>query len=105
MTDAERNLAQALREEEHRLPAATLRRLASARADALSAPKPSLRSRLMTPAMGAVVLASALGVAVLMPGQQDAQTVQGSQPGDNPELYRDLDFYLWLAESDMGRHG
>ena len=23
----------------------------------------------------------------------------------NPELYRDLDFYLWLAESDMGRHG
>jgi hypothetical protein len=31
--------------------------------------------------------------------------VQGSQQGDNPELYRDLDFYLWLAESDMGRHG
>lgn len=105
MTDTERELARALREEEHLLPAATLRRLAGARAHALGAPQPSLLSRLMAPAMGALVLASALGVAVLMPGQQDAQTVQGSQQGDNPELYRDLDFYLWLAESDMGRHG
>ncbi len=105
MTDTERELAQALREEEYLLPAATLRRLASARAHALSAPLPSLLSRLMAPAMGALVLASALGVAVLLPGQQDAQTVQSSTQGDNPELYRDLDFYLWLAESDMGRHG
>lgn len=104
MTDTERELARALREEELLLPAATLRRITVARAHALSAPQPSLLSRLMAPAMGALVLASALGVAVLMPGQQDAQTVQG-QHGDNPELYRDLDFYLWLAESDMGRHG
>ena len=105
MTDTERELARALRHEELLLPAATLRRITVARAHALNAPQPSLLSRLMAPAMGALVLASALGVAVLMPGQQDAQTLQGSQQGDNPELYRDLDFYLWLAESDMGRHG
>lgn len=105
MTDAERELAHALREEERALPARTLRQLAGARGRALSAPRPSRLSRLMAPAMGALVLASALGVAVLMPAQQDTQTVQDSPQGDNPELYRDLDFYLWLAESDMGRHG
>ncbi len=105
MTDAESELARALREEEHFLPAATLRRLATARARAASAPQRSRLARLLAPAMGAMVLASALGVAVLMPVQQDAQTGQSLQQGDNPELYRDLDFYLWLAESDMGRHG
>lgn len=105
MTDAEPELARALRDEEQFLPAVTLRRLATARAQAVSAPQPSRLARFLAPAMGAVVLASALGVAVLMPARQDAQTGQGLQQADNPELYRDLDFYLWLAESDMGRHG
>lgn len=105
MTDAERELSRALRDEEQALPARTLRQLAGARARALSAPPPSRLSRLMAPMAGAVVLASALGVAVLMPAHQDAQTAHGNEQGDNPELYRDLDFYLWLAESDMGRHG
>jgi ferric-dicitrate binding protein FerR (iron transport regulator) len=105
MTDTEHELAKALREEEQLLGAATLRRLAAARNHALTAPRPSRLARMLAPAMGAMVLASALGVAVLMPGQQEPQSGQGSEQSDNPELYRDLDFYLWLAESDMGRHG
>lgn len=105
MSEIEQEFSRALREEEQRLPARTLRRLAAARARALEAPRPSRLARLLAPAMGAAVLASALGVAVLMPAPQDAQMGQGSEPAENPELYRDLDFYLWLAESDMGRHG
>lgn len=105
MTDTEHALARALREEERALPAGTLRQLAGARGRALSAPRPSLLSRTWAPAMGALVLASALGVAVLMPAQQDAQIGEDRTQGENPDLYRDLDFYLWLAESDMGRHG
>ncbi len=104
MTDTEHELARALREEEHLLPAHTSSRLAKARGRALTTPGPSRVARLLAPAMGAMVLASALGVAVLMPAPQDAQLGQGTEQ-DNPELYRDLDFYLWLAESDMGRHG
>ena len=55
--------------------------------------------------MGAAVLASALGIAVLMPQQAETPYVNTRPEADAPELYRDLDFYLWLAESDMGRHG
>lgn len=105
MTDTERELARALREEEQRLPARTLGRLSAARSHALSAPQPSRLTRMLAPAMGAVVLASALGVAVLMPQQPEAPVSQSGGQTDNSELYRDLDFYLWLAESDMGRHG
>lgn len=105
MSDIEQELFRALRDEEQLLPAHTLRRLRAARAQALEAPRPSRLARLLAPAVGAAVLASALGVAVLMPAQQDTQMGQGSEHADNPELYRDLDFYLWLAESDMGRHG
>ena len=105
MTDTEHEFARALREEEQALPGGTLRRLAKARAHALGAARPSRFARLMAPMTGALILASALGVAMLMPSQRDGNFSQSAVPPDNPDLYRDLDFYLWLAESDMGRHG
>ncbi len=105
MTDTEHELAAALRLEEQLLPARTLSRIAAARSAALAAPAPSWVARWLKPMMGAAVLASALGIAVLMPQQAETPYVNTRPEADAPELYRDLDFYLWLAESDMGRHG
>ena len=105
MTDTEHELAAALRLEEQQLPARTLSRIAAARSAALAAPRTSSVARWLKPMMGAAVLASALGIAVLMPQQAETPYGNTSPEADAPELYRDLDFYLWLAESDMGRHG
>jgi len=51
-------------------------------------------------------LAVAVAVAVLMPMQEQlrAPTVPASGVED-PQFYEDLDFYMWLAESEMGSHG
>lgn len=109
MSDFERGLAAALRREEQHLDADTLARIAAARQRALAATPVAWYRRGFAPAIGAAVLASALGVAVLLPsgplsGPGQSTTRQGDLV-ENPELYRNLDFYLWLAESDMGRHG
>ena len=52
------------------------------------------------------MLATVVGVAVLMPRTETPSPAGSSeQLVESPEFYRDLDFYLWLAESDMGHHG
>jgi hypothetical protein len=105
MNTFEEQLRGSLRGQEQELDAATLRRLAVARRSALgAAPRPWLR--FLTPAIGGAVLATLIGVAVLVPGiNRPAPNVSSEQLVENPEFYRDLDFYLWLAESDMGGHG
>jgi hypothetical protein len=108
MSDFERELGTALREQEQQLDTRTLARIATARRSALSTPRRGWAHRLFAPAIGAAVLASALGIAVLLPRPQgDAGSTMdaSSLSGEEAELYRDLDFYMWLAESDMGRHG
>jgi hypothetical protein len=107
MSDFEHELGSALREEEQQLDPATLARISAARRGALAAPRPSWVRRLIAPAIGAAVLASALGIAVLLPQphRDTAHAPDSAQTGEDAELYRDLEFYMWLAESDMGRHG
>ncbi|MBK6582884.1 MAG: hypothetical protein IPG20_08345 [Gammaproteobacteria bacterium] len=106
MNTFEQQLRESLREQEQQLDAGTLRRLAANRQSALAAmPRPW--RRFLTPAIGSALLATVVGVAVLMPRSTEAPSsaATGEQLVDNPEFYRDLDFYLWLAESDMGHRG
>lgn len=108
MNDTERELSAALRREEQALPPRTLARIAGARQAALQTqPRHAWLPRLLAPAMGAAVLAGALGIAVFLPQQAPQATVSpdAAALSEDPELYRDLDFYIWLAESDMGSDG
>jgi hypothetical protein len=108
MNNFERELDSALHEQEQQLDAKTLARIATARRGALAAPRPGWAHRLFAPLIGAAVLASALGIAVLLPrlhGDTGGTMDASASSGEEAELYRDLDFYMWLAESDMGRHG
>lgn len=105
MNTFEQQLRESLREQEQQLDAATLRQLAANRRGALAV-MPHPWRRFLRPAIGSAVLAAVIGVAVLMPRSElPSSTGTGEQLVDNPEFYRDLDFYLWLAESDMGHRG
>jgi hypothetical protein len=106
--DFERNARARLRAMESGLDSASLARLATAREQALMAPH---RFRLPgTPWMAGLAMATVLGVALLLGYQywqgDAASAGASSQLAENPdELYRDLDFYLWLSESDLGSRG
>ncbi|MBK9665902.1 MAG: hypothetical protein IPO61_09280 [Gammaproteobacteria bacterium] len=105
MNTFEQQLRESLREQEQQLDAGTLRRLAANRRGALAV-MPQPWRRFLRPAIGSAVLAAVIGVAVLMPRSElPSSAATGEQLVDNPEFYRDLDFYLWLAESDMGHRG
>lgn len=107
MSSFEERLRRALRAEEGELDGTTLARLGAARRAAVGAPRPSWW-RLHAPALGGAVLATAVAVAVLLPLQQKnwrAATEADRQVVEDPEFYQDLDFYLWLSESDLGNGG
>jgi hypothetical protein len=55
--------------------------------------------------VGAAALASLLGVALVLPQLQQSMNADSATAAEDPELYKELDFYIWLAESDMGRDG
>lgn len=108
MNGTERDLAAALRREEHELDPRIAARIAAARRQALAAPRPLWIQRWFAPAAGAAVLAGVLGVGVFLPQARlvsEPEAVPAGQVAENPEFYQDLDFYLWLADSDMGNHG
>jgi len=120
MNDFERDARSALRGEEQHLGVQAVQRIGAARQAALAtrpltrmqaalATRPLTRmQRILAPTIGAAVLASPLRMAVLLPQHPQGEAGRSSEQAelvDNPELYRDLDFYLWLAESEMGRHG
>lgn len=106
MNETERELAAALRREEQGLDARLAARIAAARAHALAHPPMSWLQRWFAPAAGVAVLAGVFGIGVLLPPQRvDPAPAGVEKVADNPEFYQDLDFYLWLAESDLGDHG
>jgi len=108
MNDFERDARSALRGEEQHLGVQAVQRIGAARQAALATRPLTRMQRFLAPTIGAAVLASALGMAVLLPQHPQGEAGRSSEQAelvDNPELYRDLDFYLWLAESEMGRHG
>ena len=105
--DFEQRSRTLLRSAEQQLDAATLARLTAARSAALAVkPRrwPFFEARWLAGAAAAAVI----GIAVLVApqfSQQNSGSMDGSQLADNPDLYRDLDFYLWLSESEMGSRG
>lgn len=101
----EHEFRDALRQEEQSLGGPMLARIAHARQAALAAPRPPKWLRFARPAVGAAALASLLGVALVLPQLQYAMNADSATAADDPELYKELDFYIWLAESDMGRDG
>ncbi len=94
-----------LRQEEQSLGSPTLARITQARQTALAAPRPPRWLRFARPAVGAAALASLLGVALVLPQLQQSMNADSATAAEDPELYKELDFYIWLAESDMGRDG
>ncbi len=101
----EHEFRDALRQEEQSLGSPVLARIASARQAALAAPRLPAWLRFARPAVGAAALASLLGVALVLPQAQQSMDADSATAADDPEIYRELDFYIWLAESDMGRDG
>lgn len=94
-----------LRQQEATIDRGTLARIAEIRERALTQREPIWR-RYMFPGLAGAVTACLLAVMLWTPLQGE----QGGAPGagnlaDGPEFYQDLEFYMWLAESDMGEHG
>ncbi len=107
MSTFEKALGETLREHEQSLDAATLSRISAVRRHALATPsRPWWRSSV--PAFGGAVLATLIGIAVLLPMQQQMPQDPGipvQRVVENPDFYSDLDFYLWLADSELGGNG
>ena len=101
----ENEFQQALRQEEHALGSPTLARIAGVRQAALATPRQPRWLRFARPAVGAAVFASLLGIALVLPQARQAMDADATASPEDPEFYRELDFYIWLAESDMGRDG
>lgn len=116
----EQDLQQDLLALEETTGAPEIFRLAQARREALAQNKSSHR-RFLWPTFGAS-LASLLLVGVMLNGQMGLDNQQearlktnGSEPindqmlldmADEPiDLFEDLDFYYWLADTDMGSTG
>ncbi len=106
MNSFEEDARAALRARENTLDGATLARLGAARRAAL-ATRSAPWWRLHVPALGGAALALAVAVAVLVPMQEQLRPPAGvsEQLVEDPQFYEDLDFYLWLAESDADTRG
>ena len=75
------------------------RRLDQARQQALLAPKKTdLRRFAPLAAAAAIALVAVLVVQPLRSPDTDDTQLAGTTPGAVPEVYEDLDFYLWLAD-------
>lgn len=106
MNTFEEDLRATLREQENALDGHTLARLGAARRAALAVPSAPWW-RLHVPALGGAALAMAVAVVMLMPMQEQlrAPTHASEQLLKDPQFYEDLDFYMWLSESELGNHG
>lgn len=95
MGNEENDWREILRNQESTLDALLLARVAAVRRRALAERRPPWW-RLHAPALGGAVLATVLTVAVLLPLQH------GITVPEEASFYDNLDFYLWLADSEMG---
>ncbi len=103
MNGVEGGWREILRQQENRLDTRLLERIGIARRRALAAARLPWW-RLHAPALGGAVLATVLAVAVLLPSMQQSSLQRGAALPDDTVFYENLDFYLWLAESEMGAH-
>lgn len=105
MNEQERRWQDDLRSLEADLDPSTARRLADIRRAALAAPaRRGLRRRSWLPPAVGMAIAAALGIWALGPHILVTPDPMGgsTQPGmDAAELYDQLDFYSWLADTDL----
>jgi hypothetical protein len=106
MNTFEEDLRATLREQENALDGRTLARLGAARRAALAKPSAPWW-RLHVPALGGAALATAVAVVMLTPVHEQLrpQTRASEQLLEDPQFYEDLDFYMWLSESEMSNDG
>ena len=108
MSELENTARAALRRAESELDERTLERLAAIRIATLASRR-RLLPRFALPAVGGLAVAGIVGALILLPPQKPGGfgPVEAPQPqlAEQPEFYRDLDFYLWLSESEMGKRG
>ena len=106
MNTFEEDLRATLRKQENALDGHTLARLGAARRAALATPAAPWW-RLHVPALGGAALAMAVAVVMLMPLREQLRppTRASEQLLKDPQFYEDLDFYMWLSESEMGNRG
>lgn len=104
MNEQENSWRALLHRREQELDAATLARITAARHKALAAMQMPWW-RIHAPAVGGAVLATVLAVAVLLPAGSGWLHQPGKVPVmEDAAFYENLDFYLWLADSEMGSH-
>lgn len=93
-----------LRRQEQELDAPTLARIGVARHKALGATRASWW-QLHTSALGGAALATVLAAAMLLPVGTGWLNQSGNMPmTEDAAFYENLDFYLWLAESEIDTH-
>jgi predicted anti-sigma-YlaC factor YlaD len=74
-------------------------RLKLARQEAMRAARRSVAARLVPVAVAAAIaLVAVLVVSPLQDGDTDQTRVAGTEAQEVPEVYEELDFYLWLAD-------
>lgn len=106
MNDDEKRWRETLHRRETTLQPGLLARIATARVRALQAAQLPWW-RLHAPALGGAVLATVLAVSVLLPVRQgwlQAPPDSRVSASQDTTFYDNLDFYLWLADSEMGTH-
>ncbi len=106
MDEDEKHWGDMLRRQEASLQPGLLARIAAARIHALRAAQLPWW-RLHAPALGGAVLATVLAVSVLLPVRQgwlQAPPDSRVSASQDTTFYDNLDFYLWLADSEMGTH-
>jgi hypothetical protein len=102
MNEFEKNARDQLRAAERELNPQTLAALAAMRKDVLTQVKPrGLLPRFALPAFGMAMASVVAMVLVFSPGSEKQGNYSPDNPklSDNIELYEDMDFYNWLAQS------
>ena len=109
-TEFEQNLQSDLRHSEQLVDSVQLQQLAAVRQQAIEAmpanvalPRHRLR-RLLWPTAG-MALASVLLLVLALPFSPFKPTLSNESLSDNRELYDDLEFYYWLADSEEDLRG
>lgn len=103
-TKFEQRLHADLRHSEQVLNADQLQQLASFRQQALALPPPRRLRRVLWPTTG-MVLASILLLVLAIPLSPLTPTPANESVSDNLDLYVDLEFYYWLADSGQDIRG
>ncbi len=105
-TKFEQTLQRELRDNERAIDTNVLKQLADFRQQALDNPAPDPRRlrRFLLPTVG-MALASSLVLLLAMPLSPLGPTKANDSLSENLDLYNDLEFYYWLADTEQELRG